>query len=117
MLRFPPDFGPDLGSTAPFDRDLEIAVLATDGSYGLVFPCRRILRGWVSLGGSISLTSLASAPFDRNIQVSAIEKGEVPSISWAQTGLLVGQFPRDVSGAFPKYALPTSPRRPQRMAY
>jgi hypothetical protein len=34
-------------STAPFDRDLEIAVLDTDGPHALVFPCRRILHGWV----------------------------------------------------------------------
>src|SRR5215471_758730 len=34
-------------STAPFDRDLELAVLDTDGPHVLVFPCRRILHGWV----------------------------------------------------------------------
>jgi hypothetical protein len=34
-------------STAPFDRDLELAVLDTEGPHALVFPCRRILHGWV----------------------------------------------------------------------
>jgi hypothetical protein len=34
-------------STAPFDRDLELAVLNTEGPHALVFPCRRILHGWV----------------------------------------------------------------------
>jgi isoaspartyl peptidase/L-asparaginase-like protein (Ntn-hydrolase superfamily) len=34
-------------STAPFDRDLELAVIDDDGPHALVFPCRRILRGWV----------------------------------------------------------------------
>ncbi|ODT31114.1 MAG: hypothetical protein ABS35_05635 [Kaistia sp. SCN 65-12] len=34
-------------STAPFDRDLELAVLDRDGAHALVFPCRRILSGWV----------------------------------------------------------------------
>jgi hypothetical protein len=34
-------------STAPFDRGLELAVLDTDGPHALVFPCRRILHGWV----------------------------------------------------------------------
>jgi hypothetical protein len=34
-------------SKAPFDRDLEIAVLDTDGPHAVVFPCRRILHGWV----------------------------------------------------------------------
>jgi hypothetical protein len=34
-------------STAPFDRDLELAVLDTDGPHALAFSCRRILHGWV----------------------------------------------------------------------
>jgi len=34
-------------STAPFDRDLELAVLDRDGPHALVFPCRRVLGGWV----------------------------------------------------------------------
>lgn len=29
-------------STAPFDRDLELAVIDRDGAHALVFPCRRI---------------------------------------------------------------------------
>jgi len=33
-------------STAPFDRDLELAVMDGDGVHALVFPCRRILAGW-----------------------------------------------------------------------
>ena len=33
--------------TAPFDRDLELAVLDYDGPHALVFPCRRVLRGWI----------------------------------------------------------------------
>jgi hypothetical protein len=33
--------------TAPFDRDLELAVLGYDGAHALVFPCRRILGGWI----------------------------------------------------------------------
>jgi hypothetical protein len=34
-------------STAPFDRDLELAVVDYDGPHALVFPCRRILAGWM----------------------------------------------------------------------
>lgn len=34
-------------ATAPFDRDLELAVINTSGVHALVFPCRRVLRGWV----------------------------------------------------------------------
>jgi hypothetical protein len=33
-------------ATAPFDRDLQLAVLDTRGSHALVFPCRRVLHGW-----------------------------------------------------------------------
>lgn len=34
--------------SAPFDRDLEVAVLEAGEIHRLVFPCRRVLRGWVS---------------------------------------------------------------------
>lgn len=34
-------------STAPFDRDLELAVIDRDGPHALVFPCRRVLTGWI----------------------------------------------------------------------
>jgi hypothetical protein len=33
--------------TAPVDRDLELAVIDFDGTHSVVFPCRRILGGWV----------------------------------------------------------------------
>lgn len=35
-------------STAPFDRDLELAVLDGDGTHALVFACRRIIGGWMN---------------------------------------------------------------------
>ena len=31
---------------APFDQDLELAVIDHDGPHALVFPCRRMLGGW-----------------------------------------------------------------------
>jgi len=35
-------------STAPFDHALELAVFDTGGRpHALVFPCRRILDGWI----------------------------------------------------------------------
>jgi hypothetical protein len=34
-------------ATAPFDRELELAVIDTDGPHALVFPCRRVLDGWI----------------------------------------------------------------------
>jgi hypothetical protein len=36
-------------STAPFDRDLELAVIDNDGLHALVFPCRRIPSGWMKV--------------------------------------------------------------------
>jgi hypothetical protein len=33
-------------ATAPFDCDLEVAVINHDGAHALAFPCRRILGGW-----------------------------------------------------------------------
>jgi hypothetical protein len=35
-------------ASAPFDRDLEVAVFDTGETHAVVFPCRRVLRGWVS---------------------------------------------------------------------
>jgi hypothetical protein len=37
-------------SSAPFDRELELAVIGYDGTHALVFPCRRIAGGWVDVG-------------------------------------------------------------------
>lgn len=34
-------------TTAPFDRDLELAVIDRTGTHALVFPCRRIVGGWM----------------------------------------------------------------------
>jgi hypothetical protein len=33
--------------SAPFGRDLELAVIEYAGPQALVFPCRRVLYGWV----------------------------------------------------------------------
>ncbi len=35
-------------ATAPFDRDLELAVIGYEGPHGLVFACRRVLGGWIN---------------------------------------------------------------------
>ncbi len=35
-------------ASAPFDRDIELAVIDREGPHALVFPCRRILHGWVN---------------------------------------------------------------------
>ncbi len=35
-------------SSAPFDRDIEVAVINGDGEHALAFPCRRILGGWMN---------------------------------------------------------------------
>ena len=33
--------------TAPFGRDLELAVMEKDEPQALLFPCRRVVGGWV----------------------------------------------------------------------
>jgi hypothetical protein len=33
--------------TAPFDRDLELAVIDDTGVRAIAFPCRRVLGGWI----------------------------------------------------------------------
>jgi hypothetical protein len=36
-------------ATAPYDHDLELAVIDALGEHALVFPCRRsILDGWIN---------------------------------------------------------------------
>ncbi len=35
-------------AVAPFDRDLELAVIGARGIRPLAFPCRRILTGWIA---------------------------------------------------------------------
>ena len=37
-------------TTAPFDRDLELAVLYKDEPHALVFPCRLTADGWINAG-------------------------------------------------------------------
>jgi hypothetical protein len=46
-------------STAPFDRNLELAVFDTRGRpHALVFPCRRILGGWIDAETKEKLSAL-----------------------------------------------------------
>jgi hypothetical protein len=35
-------------STAPFESEIELAVIDSDGPHALVFPCRRVADGWVN---------------------------------------------------------------------
>jgi hypothetical protein len=35
-------------ATAPFDKDIELAVIDRDGPHAVVFACRRILHGWIN---------------------------------------------------------------------
>ena len=37
----------NLIDTAPFDHDLELAVIDSEGAHSLSFPCRRIEGGWI----------------------------------------------------------------------
>ncbi len=45
-------------TTAPFDRDLEVAVIDTDGEHVLSFPCRHILGGWINAASGKQLYSI-----------------------------------------------------------
>jgi hypothetical protein len=36
--------------TAPFDRDLELAVIDREGTHAVAFPCRRLTdSGWIDV--------------------------------------------------------------------
>jgi hypothetical protein len=35
-------------TTAPYQGDLELAVIETDEPHALVFPCRRVVGGWIN---------------------------------------------------------------------
>jgi len=37
-------------STAPFDCDLEVAVINYDGTHAVAFPVRRVLGSWINAG-------------------------------------------------------------------
>jgi hypothetical protein len=34
-------------TTAPFDRDLELAIVDAVGPHPIGFPCRRVVGGWI----------------------------------------------------------------------
>ncbi len=36
-------------STAPYDRDLELAVIERNHVHSLVFACRRLANGWIKV--------------------------------------------------------------------
>ncbi len=40
-------------STAPFDSDLELAVIEDGETHALVFPCRKAAVGWVKAGTTL----------------------------------------------------------------
>lgn len=35
-------------NSAPFDRELELAVIDHDGPHAVVFACRRVVGGWIN---------------------------------------------------------------------
>lgn len=53
--------------TAPFDTEIELAVIDREGPHGLVFPCRRALRGWIKAetGESIAVRPTHWKPWNR----------------------------------------------------
>jgi hypothetical protein len=53
--------------TAPFDAEIELAVIDHEGPHALVFPCRRALRGWLKAetGQAIAVHPTHWRPWDR----------------------------------------------------
>ena len=35
-------------TSAPFDRELQLAIIDHGGVHSLIFPCRRVLHGWIN---------------------------------------------------------------------
>jgi hypothetical protein len=44
--------------SAPFDRDVELAIIDRDGKHALTFPCRRSVGGWVNAMSNKELRSI-----------------------------------------------------------
>lgn len=42
-------------SNAPFDSDLELAVIDNAGPHALVFPCRRVVGGWINARSNVRI--------------------------------------------------------------
>ena len=40
---------------APFDRDLELAIIDYNGVHALVFPCRRLLHGFIKAQNKVRI--------------------------------------------------------------
>jgi hypothetical protein len=53
--------------TAPFDAEIELAVIDREGPHALVFPCRRALRGWLKSesGDTIEVHPTHWRPWDQ----------------------------------------------------
>jgi hypothetical protein len=82
-------------SSAPFDRDLELAVNDIDGPHALVFPCRNILVGWVN--GKRGSALMCSQPTARMDDRGGL--GPLPLIVWlalerGDFGFFFGQEPK-----------------------
>ncbi len=79
-------------SNAPFDQDLELAVIDRDGPHALVFPCRRVLGGWLDAetGRRIQVRPTHWRPSDvgRSLPLWIIPQR-------CQLGLLFGQQARE----------------------
>jgi hypothetical protein len=54
--------------SAPYDFDIELAVIDHEGLHALVFPCRRALRGWLKAetGHAIAVRPTHWRPWNEN---------------------------------------------------
>jgi hypothetical protein len=65
-------------SSAPFDQDLGLAVIDYDGPHPLVFPCRRVLSGWIDADTSrrVDVTLGSSFVLSAIFWVRMVQHGE-----------------------------------------
>jgi hypothetical protein len=62
-------------SSAPFDQDLELAVIDHDGPHALVFPCRREFGGWVDaeMNRRVDVRPTHWRPWDNHSKMASME--------------------------------------------
>jgi hypothetical protein len=65
-------------ATAPFDHDLELAVINYDVTHPLVFPCRRIAGGWIDAKTKTRLTIFPTHRREWQPSRSVRERGRDP---------------------------------------
>ncbi|SFQ21891.1 hypothetical protein SAMN05216330_11969 [Bradyrhizobium sp. Ghvi] len=73
-------------ATAPFGLNLQLAVIDSEQVHALVFPCRRVLRGWVNsqTGSPVYVLPTHWREWDGRIEEATIGEPERDRLSIAQ---------------------------------